>query len=80
MGLARLGHEGTVEFTLRVKITMTDGAVVEVEEPLDVVTAMMISVPNYGYRDPASSRFYPADSILTIEILPPPDPPKFSVN
>jgi hypothetical protein len=80
MRLLRLIRGGAVESTLRVKITMADGAVVEVEEPLDVVTAMMVSVPNDGYRDPISSRFYPGDSILTIEVLPPPDPPEFSVN
>ena len=69
-----------MESTLRIKITMADGTVLEIEKPLAVVTAMMESVPNDGYRDPISERFYPADAIFTIEIAPPPEPPKFSVN
>jgi len=65
-----------MEPILRFKITMTDGTVIEVEEELDIVQAMMASVPRDGYRHGA--RFYPADAIHTIEILPPPEPPRFS--
>jgi hypothetical protein len=64
--------------TLRIKITLTDGTVIELEEELDVVQAMMESVQKDGCRHGA--RFYPTDAIHTIEILPPPEQPAFSDN
>ena len=67
-----------MEPTLRIKITMTDGTVVEVEEELTKARAFLGDVPKYGYHDGA--RNYPAATIHTIEIMPPPEPPRFSDN
>jgi len=42
-----------MELTLRFKITMTEGTVIQVEEELKTVRAMMESVPRDGYRHTA---------------------------
>jgi hypothetical protein len=66
--------------TLRIMITMTDGAVFEVEEELDIARRLLDSVPKHGYRDPRMAKYYPADAILAIDVAPPPDPIRFSEN
>ena len=66
--------------TLRIMITMTDGAVFEVEEELHIAKSLLHSVPIHGYRDPKTAKFYPADAILAIDVSPPPEPIRFSDN
>lgn len=57
--------------TLRIKITMKDGTLVEVEKELTEARALLGDVPTNGYLDPSTSHFHPADSIQTIEVMPP---------
>jgi hypothetical protein len=66
--------------TLRIKITMKDGNVIEVEKELTEARALLGDVPTNGYRDMTTLRFYAADAIRSIEVMPPPEPPKFSDN
>ncbi len=70
----------SMALTLRITITMTDGAVFEIEEECDIAKSLMHSVPMYGYRDPRTAKFYPADAILTIDVTPPTEPIRFSDN
>jgi hypothetical protein len=66
--------------TLRIKITMKDGNVIEVDKELAEARSLLGDVPTNGYRDPITLRFYPAESIHTIEVIPPTEFPGFSVN
>ena len=66
--------------TLRIKITMKDGTVIEVEKELTEARALLGDVPRNGYRDPSTSHFYPADAILGIDVMPPSELPRFSDN
>lgn len=66
--------------TLVIKIAMNDGTVIEVVKELDVAGQFLLTLPQEGYRDRATSRFYPGESIVTIEVLPPPAPIEFSAN
>ena len=63
-----------MEPTLRIKIT------IEVEEELKAAEKLLSIMPQQGYLDRATLRFYPADSIYTIEVLPLPPPIEFSGN
>jgi hypothetical protein len=66
--------------TLRIKITLTDGRVFEIEQPLAIAQKFLLAVPQEGYHDRATARFYAADAIRTIEVMPPPAPIEFSEN
>ena len=66
--------------TLRITITMTDGAVLEVEEDLDTAKSVLDSIPKHGCRDPRTAKFYPAGVILAMEVSTPPEPIRFSDN
>lgn len=75
-----LRADQAMEPTLRIKVTMTDGTVIEIEQELPDARLLLHRMPNGGSRDPGSGRFHPADSIHTIEVMPPPEPLRFSDN
>ena len=69
-----------MEPTLRIKMTLTNGTVIEVEKELSEAHTLLNSMPTDGYHDPDTGQFHPAESIQTIEVMPPEELPGFSVN
>ena len=69
-----------MEPTLRIKITMIYGTLIQVEEELEAAQSLLDAVPHHGYVDPRNARFYPASAIRTIEVMSPPAPIEFCVN
>ena len=69
-----------IEPAVRIKLTMKDGTVIDVEEDLEMARRLLPDVPQDGFRDPESLWLYPADAIRTIEVMPPDESPTFSDN
>jgi hypothetical protein len=69
-----------MEPTLRIKVTLTDGTVIEIEKELPEAQLLLRSMPIDGYSDPSTGRFHPTESIHTIEVMPPEELPGFSDN
>ena len=69
-----------MEPTLRIKMTLMDGSVIEVEKEFPEARVLLRDVATNGYSDPSTGQFHFAESIRTIEVMAPPEFPGFSVN